>query len=214
MQPDTTQLYSIETYGGRLHVGTWPTGLVFRAEDLDAPGDATWCPIGRLGDETEIMNLQAYNSMLYGGTLPHAQVFRYDADDAWTPLATLDVTPDVRYRRAASMVLFRGRLFVGTLPSAHVHSMQAGAVATMDRSLSAGWHHLAGVRRGGEVTLFVDGVSVARVTGEIRDGRITPGPQVPIVLGGGPRAGFEGELAGVRLWDRALSPEEVLARVG
>lgn len=42
LQPDSTQLYSIETYAGNLHVGTWPTGLVFRAVNLDTTGDATW----------------------------------------------------------------------------------------------------------------------------------------------------------------------------
>lgn len=211
LQPDTTQLYSIETYGGRLNIGTWPSGLVFRAADLDALGDATWEPIGRLGDETEIMNLQAYNGMLYGGTLPHAQLHRYDADDDWTPLATLDETPDVLYRRAASMVVFRGELFVGTLPSAHVHSMRAGSVATCDRSLVPGWHHLAGLRRGESVTLFVDGAPISTGAGEVPGGSITPPPEVPLVLGGGPRAGFEGELAAVQLWDRALDPEEVRA---
>lgn len=209
LQPDTTQLYSIETYGGRLHVGTWPSGLVFRAADLDAPGDATWEPIGRLGDETEIMNLQAYNGMLYGGTLPRAQLYRYDADDAWTLLATLDETPEVRYRRAASMVVFGGELFVGTLPSAHVFSMRAGSVATNDRSLLPGWHHLTGVRRGGSVELFVDGSLVSRGEGDIAAGSIAPPPETPLVLGGGPRAGLEGEMAAVQLWDRALSPDEV-----
>ena len=29
LQPDTTQLYSIETYDGRMHIGTWPTGSCF-----------------------------------------------------------------------------------------------------------------------------------------------------------------------------------------
>lgn len=210
LQPDTTQLYSIETYGGRLHVGTWPTGLVFRAADLDGPGEARWESIGRLGDETEIMNLQAYNGTLYGGSLPHAQLYRYDADGQWTLLATLDRTPDVLYRRAASMVLFRGALFVGTLPSAHVHSMRVGAVASCDRSLDAGWHHLAGVRRDGVVTLYVDGVAASTGAGvDTAGGSIVPQAGTPLVLGGGPRAGFEGELSDVRLWDRALDPEEV-----
>lgn len=211
LQPDTTQLYSIETYADRLHIGTWPSGLVFRAADLDAEGDATWQPVGRLGDETEIMNLQAYNGKLYGGTLPHARLYRYDADDEWAPIATLDETPDVRYRRAASMVLFRGRLWVGTLPSGHVHAMRAGAVASGDRSLTPGWHHLAGTRRGGIVTLYVDGTPVGSADDAGPDGSIAPGAGTPLVIGGGPRAGFEGELAGVRLWDRALDPAELQA---
>ena len=209
LQADTTQLYSIETYGGRLHVGTWPTGLVFRGASLDAPGDAVWEPIGRLGGETEIMNLQTYNGMLYGGTLPHAQVYRYDGDDDWALLGSLDRTPDVRYRRAASMVVFGGELFVGTLPSGHVHSMRTGGVATCDRSLSPGWHHLAGVRGDRGVTLFVDGEEAAHGPEDGRGDPFGRNPRVPLVLGGGPRAGFEGDLAEVRLWDRALDPGEI-----
>ncbi len=208
LQPDTTQLYSIETYGGRMYIGTWPTGLVFRADGLHAPGDPAWVSTGRLGDETEIMNLQPYNGMLYGGTLPHAQLFRYDGDNAWALLATLDATPDVRYRRAASMVVFGGRLFVGTLPSARVHSMQAGSVATCDRSLAAGWHQLVGVRRGGTTTLYIDGAPVGTGEADLRP-PVGSGLEVPLLIGGGSRAGFEGELADVRVWDRALEPEYV-----
>ncbi len=209
LQPDTTQLYSIETYGDRMHIGTWPTGLVFRGSELDRDGDATWRPVGRLGDETEIMNLQAHNGKLYGGTLPHAQIFRYDDDDDWALVATLDETPDVRYRRAASMVVFGGELWVGTLPSGHVHSMRAGAVASADGSLTPGWHHLAGVRRGPAVELFVDGhrIATASVTPDVAS--IASTAETPLLIGGGPRAGFEGELAEVRLWDRALDPREL-----
>jgi hypothetical protein len=203
MQPDTTQIYSIETYGGRMYIGTWPTGLVFRADDLDASVDATWTSVGRLGDDTEVMNLQAYNGMLYAGTLPGARLYRFEGDDQWRVVATVDDTPDVLYRRAASMVLFGGELFVGTLPSAHVHSLHAGAVATHDRSLSGGWHHLAGVRDGRRVTLYVDGIAVATDEGQI-EGTLVPPRGTPLVLGGGPRADLEGELADVRLWEQAL----------
>jgi hypothetical protein len=213
LQPDTTQLYSIETYGGRMHIGTWPTGLVFRGEDSEGDGDAGWTSLGRLGDETEVMNLQAYNGKLYAGTLPHAQLFRLDGDGDWPLLATLDDTPDVRYRRAASMVVFDGELYVGTLPSGRVHSLRAGAVATCDRSLAPGWHHLAGVRRGSIVTLYVDGRAAGRAEAPELAG-VDLAPAVPLVIGGGPRADLEGELADVRLWSRALDEGEVARLAG
>ena len=214
LQPDTTQVYSIETYGRAMHIGTWPAGIVFRAADIGGVGDASWRSIGRLGDETEIMNLQSYNGMLYAGTLPHAQLYRYDGNDDWALLGVLDETPDVRYRRAASMVVSGGELFVGTLPSARVHSMAAGAVASNDRSLAAGWHHVAGVRNGPHVAVFVDGVAVATDHGEGVDGATAMRADVPLVLGGGPRADFEGDLADVRLWDRALDMNEIRALAG
>lgn len=43
---------------------------------------------------------------------------------------------------------------------------------------------------------------------------IGPGPASSLVLGGGPRAGFEGELAAVALWDRALADAEDAALAG
>jgi outer membrane protein assembly factor BamB len=194
-----------------MYIGTWPTGLVYRADHLDAAGDATWESVGRLGDDTEVMNLQAYNGKLYAGTLPGAHLYRYDGDDRWQVVGTVDTTPDVQYRRAASMVVFGGELFVGTLPSARVHSLRAGGVASHDRSLPTGWHHLAGVREGRRVTLYVDGVAVSTSDDGV-DGILAPAPGTPLILGGGPRADLEGELADVRLWDRALDPVAV-ARV-
>jgi hypothetical protein len=212
LQRDTTQVYSIETYRRQMHIGTWPTGLVYRAHDLDHPGSVTWVSTGRLGGETEVMNLQSYNGMLYAGTLPHAQVYRYAGDDRWDLVATLDETPDVIYRRAASMALFRGQLFVGTLPSARVHAIQAGAVAMLDHSASPGWHHLTGVRDGREVSLYVDGLLVGTAAADITE--LAPGPGTPLTLGGGPRADLEGELADVRFWDRPLDQSAIARMAG
>ena len=86
--------------------------------------------------------------------------------------------------------------------------MRAGSVATYDRSVSRGWHHLAGVRRGGTTTLYVDGSPVG--TGESDLARSDAlATEAPLLVGGGSRAGFEGELSDVRVWDRALGREEI-----
>lgn len=204
LQPDTTQLYSIETHGDRMYVGTWPTGLVFRRR-----GAAAWEETGRLGTETEVMGLVSYNGMLYGGTLPHAQIFRFDGDGRWSLLRSLDQTPDVLYRRAASMAVYRGELYCGTLPSGRVHSMRTGIGLSSDRTLPAGWRHIAAVRRGPGVALFVDGAMVASDAGDPGGGPLDLGSGAPLILGGGPRAGLDGELAAVRLYDHALVPAEV-----
>ena len=203
LQRDTTQVYSIETYASAMHIGTWPHGIVFRHG-----GEERWDSWGQVGDETEVMNLVAYNGKLYAGTLPGAEVHRLD-DAGWQTVGTLDRTPDVRYRRAASMVAFRGQLYCGTLPSGQVHSMAAGLVATHDRALPTGWHHVAAVREGPAVALYVDGALVDRRTGEAGLTSADLTTASPLVLGGGPRAGFEGELAGIRLFGRALAGDEV-----
>lgn len=203
LQPETTQVYSIETYDNEMHIGTWPRGVVFRHG-----GDRRWDSCGQVGDETEVMNLLAYNGKLYAGTLPCAEVHRLD-EDGWQIVGTLDRTPDVRYRRAASMAVFRGQLYCGTLPSGTVHSMSAGLVASHDRALPTGWRHVAAVREGRAIALYVDGALVDRRRAGSELGSAGLATTVPLILGGGPRASFEGELSGVRLFGRALAAEEV-----
>ncbi|MEA2654198.1 MAG: hypothetical protein QOI37_1425 [Chloroflexota bacterium] len=204
LQPETTQVYSLETYGDAAYIGTWPHGLVFRHV-----GDHRWEPCGTPGRETEVMNLLAYNGKLYAGTLPGAEIHRFDGTARWTLVGTLDRTPDVRYRRAASMAVYRGELFCGTLPSGTVHSMQAGLMVSDDRAMAAGWRHVAGVRSGASVELYLDGSLVARRSDP--DGRrpLDLGPASTLTLGGGPRGRFDGELADIRLYRRALDAEEV-----
>ena len=204
LQPDTTQVYSIETHGGRMHISTWPTGLVFRLADSGA-----WESTGRLGDETEVMALASFNGMLYAGTLPHAQVHRLDANGGWTALRTLDTTPDVLYRRAHAMGVYRGELFCGTLPAADVFSMRAGLTVSHDRSLPVGWHHVAAVRSGPTISLHVDGRRVASRIDDETDRPLDLGRGPSLRLGGGPQAGLDGELAGVRLYGRALADDEL-----
>jgi hypothetical protein len=199
LQPDTTQVYSIETFDGAMHIGTWPKGLVFRREADDA-----WASCGRLGEETEVMNLLAFNGALYAGTLPRAQVFRMDAPGAWVEIGRLDHTPGVLYRRAASMAVHDGALVVGTLPSGRVHAMRAGSAVSTGRAVGPGSHHVAGVRAGPTLSLYVDGRLAASRTdpaGRVLDLGELPAPTV----GGGPRAPFAGE---VRHWRLALEASD------
>lgn len=204
LQPDTTQLYSIETHGGQMYVSTWPTGLVFRLSPAGA-----WESTGRLGNETEVMPLVSFNGMLYAGSLPHAQVYRLDEDRHWSALKTLDTTPDVLYRRAHAMGVYRGELFCGTLPAANVFSMQAGLAVSYDRALEVGWRHVAAVRAKGTIALHVDGRLVASRADDDPALPLDLGAGPTLWLGSGPQAGLDGELAGVRLYDRALEADEV-----
>jgi hypothetical protein len=206
MQPDTTQIYSLETHGGELHISSWPSGLVFRMDPAGA-----WVSTGRLGDETEVMPLLSYNGMLYAGTLPHAEIHRYDGERGWSPLKRLDTTPDVMYRRAHAMVVFRGELFCGTLPAADVWSMRVGTAVSMDRPLGQAWHHVTAVRAGGAISLSVDGREISSHPGDGDGSALDLGEGQTLRLGGGPQAGLDGELTRVRLHGRALSADEIAA---
>ena len=150
------QTYSFEVHAGELFVGTWPNGQVFRFDRGER-----WVSAGRLGEEKEVMGMAVHNGKLYAGTLPLAEVYRLDDGTRWTRTGRLDLTPDVRYRRAWSMAVFDGRLFCGTLPSGRVHALEVGQSVTFDRALAPGWKHLAAVREGGRLSLYVDGTRVA-----------------------------------------------------
>ncbi|MGY8673200.1 MAG: LamG-like jellyroll fold domain-containing protein, partial [Verrucomicrobiia bacterium] len=149
-------MYSLGLHQGKLVAGTWPEGKVYRYE-----GGTTWESTGRLGEEQEIMGSNHYNGKLYAGSLPMAEIFRYDGDEQWRSVGRVDLTKDVIYRRAFSLAVFRGRLFSGTFPSGHVRSFEAGKVVSFDEELASGWRHIAAVKEGGRLKLFIDGKRVA-----------------------------------------------------
>jgi hypothetical protein len=200
------QTYSFEAHAGELFVGSWPNGQVFR---LDR--GRRWLPAGRLGEEREVMGMAVHNGKLYAGTLPLAEVYRHEGGTRWTLTGRLDLTPGVRYRRAWSMAVFDGRLFCGTLPSGRVHALEAGQSVTFDRALEPGWKHLAAVREGGRLSLYVD---ETRVTSSPSGSHATPldlTNREPLRIGFGAHDHFRGCLSDLRLYDRALSTGEIAA---
>ncbi|MFO0844330.1 MAG: LamG-like jellyroll fold domain-containing protein [Gemmataceae bacterium] len=199
---DNTQTYSFAVHRGRLCVGTWPSGKVFRWDDK------SWEDIGRLGEELEVMGMLVHNGQLYAGTLPLAEVYRYDGGQSWAKVGRLDKTPAVRYRRAWTMAQYKGRLYCSTLPSGHIHSLEAGPCVTYDRELAPGWRHVAAVKHGGRLRLFVDGKPVAE-SAAFDPAKFDVSCDEPLLIGAGTGDYFRGDLSDVRLYRRALSAEEV-----
>jgi hypothetical protein len=113
------------------------------------------------------------------------------------------------------MTEFQGRLFCGTLPSGHVLSIAAGRNVTYDRELSPGWHHLAAIRNGDRLNLYLDGKSVA-TSAKFDPTDYDLSIDQPLRIGSGPNDYFRGSLRDVRLYGHALSGREVsgLARHG
>lgn len=194
---DNTQTYSFAIHRGRLCVGTWPSGKVYRLND------ESWDELGRLGSELEVMGMLVHNGQLYAGTLPLAEVHRYDGGTAWTSTGRLDATPDVKYRRAWTMAQYRGRLFCTTLPSGRVHSLEAGPCVTHDRELPSGWQHVAAVKRGGTLTLFVNGKAVVE-SAKFDPSRFDLSTDASLKIGAGAGDFFHGSLADVRIYSGAL----------
>ncbi len=203
----TTQTYGFAIHHGRLYVSTWPMGRVFRYAS-----EQTWEDAGRLGEELEVMGLMVHNGKLYGGTLPLADVQRYDGDEKWTSIGRVDLTPDVKYRRAWTMAEYRGRMFWGTLPSGKVLSIEAGKNVTSDAALPPGWQHIAAIRRGRQLELHIDGQRVAQ-SAELNpaDYDLSHAATQPLRIGFGPTDYFNGCLRDVRIYERALSSSEVKA---
>jgi len=173
-------------------------------------GQQNWTSAGRLGEEKEVMGMLVYNGGLYAGTLPLAQVYRCDGDARWTCTGQLDTTPDVKYRRAWSMAVFAGKLYCGTLPSGHVFSLEAGRCVTYDRELAPGWRHVAAVKAGDRLKLYVDGTCVATST----PFRATDYPlanRQPLCIGRGQHDHFCGALGDLRIYSRSLTDAEVQA---
>ena len=200
---DNTQSYAFAILQGRLYVGTWPSGRVYRFEK---PHD--WTDVGRLGEDLEVMGMLVHNGRLIAGTLPLAEVYEFDNKSSWNKLTRLDHTPDVRYRRAWTMAEHDGKLFCSTLPSGKIYSWRAGRVAMAEKTFPPGWHHVAAVRSGGSIRTFVDGVLAATQSGfNAADYDLTC--DQPLRIGFGPNDHFKGKLADVKLYGRALSVSEI-----
>jgi len=201
--PDTTQTYSFMPYQGKMYAATWPKATVF---EYNGPG--SWIDRGRLGSELEVMAMAVYNGKLYAGTLPLAEVYRYDGKSEWTSTGRLDTTPDVKYRRVWSMAVYGGKLYCGTLPSGHVYSLEAGKVVSHDRELAPGWRHIAAVKAGDRLKLYVDGQCVATSTA-LDPAGFDLSNREPWKIGFGQHDYFNGRLRDLRIYGRALSEAEI-----
>jgi hypothetical protein len=74
--------------------------------------------------------------------------------------------------------------------------------------VSTGWHHVAAQRKGDRLRLYLDGRQVA----ESRTFDATVfnlDTQAPLRLGAGPTGTFQGRLADLRMYRKALSPVEM-----
>jgi hypothetical protein len=202
---DNTQTYSFAVYNGQLYVGTWPSGRVYRFQEPNQ-----WHDCGRLGDELEVMGMLVHNGRLIAGTLPLADMYQFDGRSNWQKLARLDNTADVRYRRAWCLAEHDGEVFCSTLPSGKVYSWHAGQIAMAKEAFPSGWRHIAAMRAGNALRLFVDGQQIVeKLNSEATAFDLNNGE--PLHIGFGPNDHFNGRLSDVRLYRRALKPTEIAA---
>lgn len=224
------QIHSMTIYRGKLCAGIWPEAVV-----TEYQGGEDWKSFGRVGvDGTEVNSLCVYNGKLYGGSLPRSEVCRYDDADEWTMLKRFyspeGWTPSTpgkhtaatvkEWSRLTSMTIYQGKLFcsTGSCTSSNldapcdvrgkVFSIEAGKCVSYDDDLGAGWKHIAAVRQGGELKLFIDGKLVSKSSSfDPAEYDITT--DKPLRIGFGQSDYFAGKMADVRVYNRALGVEEV-----
>jgi hypothetical protein len=203
-----TQTYSFTTLEDQLLVGTWPSGRVYqKGRDHD------WIDLGRLGEELEVMGMMVHNGTVVAGSLPSGEVYRYRTNQRWEKLATLDSTPNVRYRRVWTMAQWDGQLVASTLPSGKVFAAAAGTSVQAAHAIDDRWHHAAAVRRGSELELWLDGRLVARkIQPDLPTYDLTS--QSILKIGSGRHGTLQGTIGQVRLFSTALTPEQLEQETG
>ena len=221
------QVHTLQVYGGRLYAGAWPAGKVLRYE-----GGKKWVDCGQLGIPTdkhkinEVNDLTTYNGKLYAGVIPKAEVWRYEHDQAWTRLAQLVTNPawsaesTPTWNRVPCLTVFQGRLYAGTSTChgradenaladvGRVLAMEAGKGASYHHDLPVGWSHLAAVRQGGRLKLYLDGRQCA-LSSAFDAAAYDISTDRSLVIGFGSANYFTGSLCEVRLYRRALTDAEL-----
>jgi hypothetical protein len=226
---DITQIHAMNVFNGKLHIGTWPQGYVLRYD-----GNQTWTITGRLGipeglqECNEVNDLTVHNGKLYAGVIPKSHVYRFEeADGHWTLVNSLASRPGWHetegpsWCRVPTVTSFRGKLFCGTgscISRAHdvdsagllgrVYALQAGQMASYEHDIGGKWTHVAGVREGDALRLYLNG-DLAAVS-------LTPAGHTfdltntqPLTIGRGPQGSLRGALSDLRLYGRALDRGEI-----
>jgi hypothetical protein len=224
-----TQVHSLEVYQGQLYTGTWPEGKVFRYL-----GGQEWQDCGRLGDSIEVNALCVHNSKLYAGSIPRAEVYRYEGGQEWTRMARFyspegwipaEVTGPApegykEWTRITSLTSFGGKLFAGIGSCTgsvldapldvrgEVHELETGQSVSYDGELGANERHVAAVRSGDNLALYIDGELVACSVLE-GGSSLDVANEEPWLIGNGGVGPFDGRIREVQIYGRALSVDEV-----
>ncbi|MBC8877328.1 MAG: LamG domain-containing protein [Planctomycetes bacterium] len=227
---EISQIHCLGAVEGKLHAGTWPQGYVLRHE-----GGEDWTITGRLGlpkdsrqrECNEVNDLIVHNGKLYAGVIPKAECYRYEADGQWTLLDSLASRPDWAvansnsWCRLTCLTSFEGRLFAstgscrgravdvdseGTL--GRIYSLQTGQVVGYGHDIGSGWTHLAAVRQGRQLRLYVNGRLAA--TSQLAADRIfNLTNSQPLRIGLGAQGHFTGAIADLRWYRGTLDAEGV-----
>jgi hypothetical protein len=205
-----SQIHALTLYRGALHAGHWPLGRVSRWNAVTARweqcgrlGDSTEInAMAAFNGKLYAGALPRAEVFRYERDGKWTSLRRFREERGWRPILPGSMTrlPDVGARirtmgRVTSLTEHEGLLFAsvtsctGSAQDApmdergSIYALKAGVVATSSQSLGPGWHHIAGVRQGREIRLFIDGHERAAARGDIA-GSIANGAPLSIDRGG------------------------------
>lgn len=228
------QVHSLVVYGGSLYAGTWPEAVA--SKYLGGESWQPCGRVGE--DGTEVNALTVYNGKLYGGSIPRAEVARYEGDTRWTSLkrfhtATNNWVPGLpgkanrrqvnEWGRITTLTVHDGKLFagLGNCTSAardtvadpndvlgKVFFMEAGKCASYDSDAGPGWKHIAAVRDGGLLKIFVNGKLAAK-SSRFNSKDYDISVDQPLRIGLGQVDYFSGKISDVRLYNKAIAESRI-----
>jgi hypothetical protein len=124
------------------------------------------------------------------------------------------------WSRVTSLTIHDGRLFasIGSCTSSvldapadvrgRVFSMEAGKCVSYERDLDAGWNRIVAIRQGRFLKLYVNGQLVAQSTA-FDPAEYDLSNDRPLKIGYGQTDYFCGQIADVRIYNRALDEAEI-----
>ena len=130
--------------------------------------------------------------------------------EEFTFVGNLDNTNTVYLRRVWSMAIYR-ETYAGMLPSGRVRCIEAGRMATHDQALAPGWCHMVAVREGQNLKLYVNGRLVA-TSSAFNPADYDLSNNQPLRIGFGICANFRGAMRDLRIYNQALTPQQVSSR--
>ncbi|MFA6146357.1 MAG: DUF2341 domain-containing protein [Patescibacteria group bacterium] len=199
--------WSFTVYNGSLYAGT--EGHVYRYD-----GGTTWTDVGAVGSVTFLESLIVYNNKLYGQGDGTGKLYRYDGGTTWTDMGTVGSNT-----RLFSAGVYNGKLYVGG-NDRNVYSFGGpGVGAYSSTAISTDWAHVVGTYDGITAKIYVNGVltgsTAATVTIATNTDNLLIGQSLGSSLGGvsiGGEDNFYGKMDEVRLYNRALSLEEIITQ--
>ena len=143
--------------------------------------------------------MQAYAGKLVIGTWPQGYVLCWDGAQEWSVLGRLGLPEG---RQGCNEVNDPK----GTL--GRVYALQTGLVVSHEFDIGGSWTHLAAVREGRQLYLYVNG-ELSRSSCAPRVHIFNLSTSQPLLVGCGPHSYFEGAMADLRYYQGALDANEI-----